>query len=215
MLLVTLLQAPPGSPVNASDPTWIRTMARQAADRAQPQSTSARLEITDFAAGAVRGASFSATDTAPEPGGFKFMSQGLASLGSLVVNSTVLSNRDPSGYRQTMLSVLGSLRASPSQATSPDDDSCELLANLAREAMDARQHGTSEARLMQLNAQVCEGKAGDAFDACHGATRAMAAIIHAAYQEPRLASEADRLRATTAYRDKISRVCLSSPSGPP
>lgn len=214
ILLVTVMQPPPGSSFDASNPKAIREIVEHSAAKAEATSTEAHLQVKAFNAGAVRGAYFSAVDKAPEPGGFKFMSEGVASLGKLVVQSTVLSNQDPAGYRQKMFLVAGSLHASPEHAATQDDENCGVLTGFAGKAMDARQGGMQEATLMRLEDQVCESKTGDDGENCRAATTAMKAIVRAAYQEPLQSSDADKQRATTAFQDKISRLCVHPTSSP-
>lgn len=68
------------------------------------------ITVRQLKRGGVQGYYFSATDRAPKPGEFKFMTQGTVVCGKLVVAFTVLSN-DPAGkIEKDAISMIGSMR---------------------------------------------------------------------------------------------------------
>jgi predicted Rdx family selenoprotein len=75
-------------------------------DRAAESSISVRR----LKQGGIQGYYFSATDRAPKPGEFKFMTQGTVVCGSLVVAFTVLSNDRTGKIEKDALSMIGSMR---------------------------------------------------------------------------------------------------------
>ena len=71
----------------------LRRLVEAGADEAKSQSIEKALPIRSFGAGDVQGQYFSATDRAPGPGEFKYMTQGAMSVGGLVVDEQPLSLR--------------------------------------------------------------------------------------------------------------------------
>ena len=90
-VLVSPLVAPDGSVAPASLES-LRRLVGSAATRAKSQSVEESLPIQNFGSGDVQGYYFSATDRAPKPGEFKFMTQGAMSVSGLPVSFTILSN---------------------------------------------------------------------------------------------------------------------------
>lgn len=105
---------PPPGPVTDSDKaSMVYAAVSQSAAQASAQSVEGHLATQPFSSGEVRGAYFSATDKAPGPGGYKYMTQGVATVGDEFVTFTALSNADPDGFRATLLKVVGSLHSAP------------------------------------------------------------------------------------------------------
>jgi len=74
------------------------------------QAVESSIPVRQLKRAGVQGYYFSATDRAPKPGEFKFMTQGTVVCGGLVVAFTVLSN-DPAGrIEKDAVSMIGSMR---------------------------------------------------------------------------------------------------------
>ena len=74
------------------------------------QAAETSIPVRQLKRGGVQGYYFSATDRAPKPGEFKFMTQGTVVCGKLVVAFTVFSN-DPAGkIEKETISMIGSMR---------------------------------------------------------------------------------------------------------
>lgn len=108
-LLVSVMLPPPDSPMRGPGEAQVNELATHFADRASAQSVEGKLQLQPFEAGEVKGAYFSATDKAPPPGEFKYISEGVAAFGEALVTFTVLSHDDPAGARAAMLAVVGSM----------------------------------------------------------------------------------------------------------
>lgn len=78
-----------------SDPESLRRFVGIGAQDALSQAVEKTLPIQEFRGGGVQGHYFSATDRAPKPGEFKYLTQGAASVQGLPVTFTILSNGDP------------------------------------------------------------------------------------------------------------------------
>ncbi|WP_457417571.1 hypothetical protein [Roseateles sp. P5_E7] len=95
----------------------IRAMVKSAADNIQPSAVETDLKLNDLGATGKVGYYFSATDRAPEPGGFKFLTQGAAGMGELRVTFTILVNGDATEPTAQALALLRSMRRAPSSKT--------------------------------------------------------------------------------------------------
>jgi hypothetical protein len=83
-----------------------RQMVQRAADNAQPNAVEKTLKIIELQGSSGRGYYFSATDKAPEPGSYKFLTQGILAVGELAVTFTILTKDgqgDVAGAALTML----------------------------------------------------------------------------------------------------------------
>lgn len=88
----------------------LREQVRRAADAAQPQAVERELLVVDFSGASGYGAYFSATDRAPEPDGYKHLTQGMLAAADLRVTFTVLVNGDPAPIVQQALTTLRTLK---------------------------------------------------------------------------------------------------------
>jgi hypothetical protein len=70
----------------------IRALVERGAQGAKPQAVERELPILEFKGSSGPGFYFSATDRAPEPGGYKFLTQGALRAGELLVTFTILTN---------------------------------------------------------------------------------------------------------------------------
>jgi hypothetical protein len=64
----------------------------QLAEEAKPQATESVIEVKELRGTSGSGYYFSATDRAPGPGGFKYMTQGQIRVGGLSLLFTILTN---------------------------------------------------------------------------------------------------------------------------
>lgn len=70
----------------------LRDAVRDLAERIQPEAEEPYLEVRLLSGAGGSGYYFTATDRSPEPGGFKFMSQGALQLDELTLWFTILTN---------------------------------------------------------------------------------------------------------------------------
>ncbi len=75
-----------------TDEATLRAEVASAAKSAQPQAVEQSLPIKEFAGADGRGFCFFATDRAPAPGEFKYLTQGAIRLGKIALVFTVLTN---------------------------------------------------------------------------------------------------------------------------
>jgi len=84
----------------------IQKMVQRAADGAQPNAAEKTLKIIEIRGSAGRGYYFSATDKAPEAGGYKYLTQGALLVGELTVTFTILTNEDKKDVDSAALTML-------------------------------------------------------------------------------------------------------------
>jgi hypothetical protein len=95
----------------------LREQVRRAADAAQPQAVERELAVVDFSGASGYGAYFSATDRAPEPDGYKHLTQGMLAAADLRVTFTILVNGNPAAIVQQALTTLRTMvREQPKNA---------------------------------------------------------------------------------------------------
>ena len=81
----------------------LRGIVSKSAERAQSKAVEKTLEIKDLTGSSGRGYYFAATDRAPAPGEFKYLTQGALRVGELAVVFTVLTN---DGQNQVVLDTM-------------------------------------------------------------------------------------------------------------
>ena len=108
-VLVSPLVAPDGR-VSPSSGESLRRLVEASANNAKTQSVERSLPVQAFGSGDVQGSYFSATDRAPAPGDFKYMTQGAMSVGGLPVAFTILSNGNAQAAVEPALRMLTSAR---------------------------------------------------------------------------------------------------------
>ena len=108
-VLVSPLVAADGRLAEAS-PDMLRRSVEGSADQAKSQSVEKSLPIQSFGSGKVQGNYFSATDRAPKPGGYKYLTQGSMSVSGMPVGFTILSNGDPQAVAVPALRMLAAAR---------------------------------------------------------------------------------------------------------
>jgi hypothetical protein len=80
----------PGEPL--MDRNELKRQVEMAADKAQPRSLEKVLVVKELAGLVCRGFYFSASDRAPKPGEYKYLTQGIARVRGVLLVFTVLSN---------------------------------------------------------------------------------------------------------------------------
>jgi hypothetical protein len=87
--------------------TSLRGIVSQEADSAKSQAVEKELPIREIHSGSVHGSYFTATDRAPKPDEFKYMTQGAIGVQGLPVVFTILYNGDPRVSAEPALRMLG------------------------------------------------------------------------------------------------------------
>ena len=90
VLITTIWPATKDRPPHSRD--QLRAIVERAAQGAKSQAVESELRIVEFQGRSGPGFYFSATDRAPKPGEFKFMTQGILRVGELSVSFTILTN---------------------------------------------------------------------------------------------------------------------------
>jgi hypothetical protein len=90
-----------------------RKTVEHAATAAMQQSVESQLPLKDLKGHAVAGYYFSATDRAPEPGGYKHLTQGALVLGDLLVTFTALTNDGSEDATREALAALAGATYDP------------------------------------------------------------------------------------------------------
>ncbi len=100
---------------NAKMPTAAdtRALVQRAADEARSQAVEHDLPLSEVTAPGKTGYYFSATDRAPKPGEFKYMTQGTVAFGELRVTFTLLSNGNLQGLTAQVAAMLKGMRRAP------------------------------------------------------------------------------------------------------
>lgn len=83
-------------------------MVQRAADANQPNAVEKNLKIIYLEGSSGKGYYFSATDKAPEKGGYKFLTQGILLVDELAVTFTILTNDDKKDTENAALTMLKS-----------------------------------------------------------------------------------------------------------
>lgn len=116
ILLTPIWAARPG--IVMPGPTEIKQNVERAADKAKSQSVEKDLPIKELKGGSIVGYYFSATDRAPKPGEFKYLTQGMLRLGEFVLTFTVLTNDGAEGVIRDALVMLKEATHVQDQASS-------------------------------------------------------------------------------------------------
>ena len=96
-----------GNPMPSTSPEFVRRITQSGADSARAQSVEPSLPLQELRSANVLGSYFSATDKAPKPGEYKYMTQGALAVQGLVVTFTILSN---DGAKPAVEAALGMLK---------------------------------------------------------------------------------------------------------
>jgi hypothetical protein len=100
----------PNGVLAPADPESLRKLAQSSAEKILPQAVEKSLPIQDLRAANVQGYYFSATDRAPQPGEFQYLTQGAVSIQGLPVAFTIFSNGDPQATVEPVLRMLKAAR---------------------------------------------------------------------------------------------------------
>jgi len=106
-IMITPFWRPSEDAPKLSD-TMARQMVQRAVEKAQPNAAEKSLKIIELQGSSGRGYYFSATDKAPEPGSFKFLTQGILPVGELAVAFTILTNDAKKDVESEALTMLKS-----------------------------------------------------------------------------------------------------------
>jgi len=88
------------------EPSDLRSGVQQMSRQAAAQSVEKKALIKEFKGEQAEGYYFSLTDSAPAPGEYKFMTQGLSKVGEMLVSFTILSNDSTQKHREAGLEVV-------------------------------------------------------------------------------------------------------------
>ena len=90
------------------DAAQVRQQVQQAADDIGAQAVEKTIAIIELKGASGTGYYFTATDRAPEPGGFKYLTQGMLPVGQLLVLFTILTNDGQQNITTAGLAMLSS-----------------------------------------------------------------------------------------------------------
>ncbi len=93
-----------------ADPESLRRLVSTGAQGALSQSVEKSLPVQELRGTNVSGSFFSATDRAPKPNEFKYLTQGALAVEGLPVTFTILSNGDPQAALEPALRMLKAAR---------------------------------------------------------------------------------------------------------
>jgi hypothetical protein len=106
-VLVTPLWRPrPDVPVATKEA--VRQNVQRAAEDLKSQAVETTIPIVEFTGAGGPGFYFSATDKAPKPDEYKYLTQGMLKVGELAVTFTILSNEGPERVTRDALNMLQS-----------------------------------------------------------------------------------------------------------
>jgi hypothetical protein len=88
----------------------MRAAVQQQADKVKPQAAEPILTAEEFKGAPGQGYFFSATDPAPKPNEFKFLSQGMLLVGEVVLGFGVLTNDGQESVKEQAFSMLKSAK---------------------------------------------------------------------------------------------------------
>ena len=108
-VLVSVLIRSDGA-IAPADPESLRRLVGSGAQNALSQAVEKSLPLQEFRDVHVQGLYFSATDRAPKPGEFKYMTQGAAAIQGMPVTFTILSNSRPQAAVDSAVRMLKTAR---------------------------------------------------------------------------------------------------------
>jgi hypothetical protein len=104
VLITAVWPIPPVT--NISDEATIRSEVAEAAKKAASQSVERALPLQELKGTEARGFYFSATDRAPAPGEYKYLTQGIVRVGEIALAFTVLTNDGEEAVVKATLEML-------------------------------------------------------------------------------------------------------------
>ncbi len=111
-LLVTAIW-PIAPATKIPDDDTLRSQVAAAAAKLAPQSVEGTLRLQEFAGSSGRAVYFAATDSAPKPGEFKYLTQGIIRVGDIALAFTVLNNDGEDAVVNAALEALRSAMFRP------------------------------------------------------------------------------------------------------
>src|SRR5262245_7120188 len=111
IFLTTIWPAAKGSPPQSPD--RLRATVERGAEGARSQAVEKELRIVEFQGRSGPGFYFSATDRAPKPDEYKFLTQGIVRVGELSVTFTILTNDGQDAVVKQALDALKSATQEP------------------------------------------------------------------------------------------------------
>ena len=91
---------------DAGTAAQMRQSVQESADKVKPRAVESVLAVAEFTGATGPGYYFSATDSAPPPGEFKYLTQGMLLVGEVVVSFGVLTNDGQEKVKDQALSML-------------------------------------------------------------------------------------------------------------
>ena len=104
ILMTTLWPATKGRPPQSR--AQLHASVERAAQAVKGQAVERELQVVEFQGRSGPGFYFSATDPAPKPGEYRFMTQGILQVGGLSVTFTILTNEGQAGVVKQALAAL-------------------------------------------------------------------------------------------------------------
>jgi hypothetical protein len=104
VLVTTVWGSSPGGP--APDDANIKTTVSSAAKSAESQSVERSLALQSLVGASGRGYYFRATDRAPKPGEWKYLTQGMIRTGGIGLTFTILTNDGQSAIEKAALEMI-------------------------------------------------------------------------------------------------------------
>ena len=121
-----VLITPIWSPLGVTDAPDLRRVVTNAAKNAEAQSVERSIAVKDLSGTSGQGYYFSATDRAPKPGEFKYMTQGMIRTGAVALTFTFLTNDGQSDVVTAALETLRTARHAGGAAAPPQSDEAAL-----------------------------------------------------------------------------------------
>jgi len=96
----------------------VREQVQRASDEPKARAVERELPVVEFSGPTGFGAYFFATDRAPEPDGYKYLTQGMFVMSDVQITFTVLVNGETAPVWQQVLEVLKTIRREPVKGAS-------------------------------------------------------------------------------------------------
>lgn len=115
-----------------SGPAEVRKNVEQAAELARPHAVEKAIQVRELKGPSIAGYYFQVTDKAPKPDEYKYMTQGMARLDTLLVTFTALTNDGQEHVSAQMISLLesaghtGAPSAAPGSASTPRREAIQI-----------------------------------------------------------------------------------------
>jgi TPR repeat protein len=151
----------------------LKASVLRAAEGVKSQAVESAFEAIELKGQAARGYYFKATDRAPKPGEFKYLSQGMLNVGELRVTFSILTNDGQDAAVKSALDMLrGARHAPPGAAAQRGQPSLPASAQEVSRLISAGDFKSAEARLNKLQRAFAkdyrqEEALGDALYACY------------------------------------------------